>query len=159
MLMAVDEIGRAAEMLNKGAYLPRNLRGERVGCQQSQAGLDQERGERRECAMTQRAESIAERTMGRTQREMQPDRNPLPRCVERLQGVRLGAMEARRHHHDRGSVDAFAHDEIADRGIDRRRNAVVVRAEPDAAHSAAERGSSAARSEPSADLISCSAMK
>src|SRR5882757_10084774 len=159
MLVAIDKVGRAAEIFCEHSHLTRDLSIQRISLERAQTGAQQERAERQERAIASRAKTFAERAERCRQCYMQPDRHALRLGIERLQSERFAAMETRCHDHDRGGVEASAHDQIADRGIDRWRNAVIVRAEPDGGHSAAERadGSSAVRSLPSADLSSCSA--
>ena len=81
----------------------------------------------------QRREARAQRPERRGQRHMQADRHARRAALSSVERDRFRAMKARRHHHHRGGVEAPAHDQIADRGVDRRRDAVVVGAQPDAA--------------------------
>src|SRR5438128_7143064 len=89
MLVAVDEVGRVAEMLGEHAYLPCDLRHQRVRLERAQRGAQQERAERQERAIASRAKPVAKRTERRRQRHMQPDRHTLRFGIERLQGKRF----------------------------------------------------------------------
>src|SRR5579862_528351 len=124
------------------------------------------RCERQESAVSDGRKTGAQWGKRRGQSYMQSDRGvPGRRCIER---ARLALRKTPAYDHRRSRVDAAARDEIADRGIDARRNAVIVGTEPDAAelrfvHSAAVRASRAAAVPTCwscwASLRSCSATK
>jgi hypothetical protein len=181
--MAVDEIRRAPERRREGGKLRAHLRSHALPIEAAQERLPHHPFESKKGAVGERREILGERAKRRGQREMQPDRNAPAAGIEDRQRDRLRAREARRRHHHRRGVEAGAQHEIADRRIHPRRDAVIVRAQPDAArrriglrvrigmvprdrhlpspsfaHSAALRAGSPA-SRVSAALRSCSATK
>src|SRR5260221_14342335 len=82
-------------------------------------------------ALSEGREALAQRPKGRGKRNMQADRHPRRRSVERIERARLCALKARRHHHGGGGIEASAHHEIADGGVDGGGNAEIVCAQPD----------------------------
>ena len=104
-----------------------------AGCQPAQAAVEQHRSQRRESALAQRREALAQRPERRGQRQVQSDRHERGARREHLERHRFRAVERRRRRHHRGGVEPSAHDQVADRHIDRGRDAVIVGAQPDAA--------------------------
>src|SRR5262249_26791224 len=73
----------------------------------------------------------AQRLIWRSQRNMQPDRDPGFAGIENVERDRLGAIEIGSDYHYGGGIDPAAHDEITDCDIDRRRHAVIIGTQPD----------------------------
>ena len=130
--MAVDEVRSAAEAIDEGLELTGDFRRQRVGFELTHQGAARHRREGREGARSEGLEALAQRPKGGGKRKVQADRHPRRRSVERIERARLGALKARRHHHRGGGIEASAHHEIADGGVDGGRNAEVVGAQPDA---------------------------
>ena len=132
VLMPVNEIGRAAKELDEGVKLAHDLGRERVAREAMQAGFGERLAEREKGAILER--HLVVRAHGperRGQRQVQPDRHPRHVRVEHVERNRFRAVGRSRDHHHRGSVEPSAHDQVADRGVDRGRDAVVVGAQPD----------------------------
>ena len=133
VLMAVDEIGRAAEGVDEHPQLRRDLARERGVREPVQEGPRQRGRKRQESALAHRLVGGAERAERCRQGQVQPDRDPRHPGIEDIERMRLRAMKARRHHHGGGGIEPPAHHQIADRHADAARNAVVVGAQPDPA--------------------------
>src|SRR3954465_15198926 len=73
--------------------------------------------ERQESASAERLVTLSERKKGRSERDMESDRHPLPRGIEQRQRDRFRTVEARRRHHHGGRVEAATLDEIANRHV------------------------------------------
>jgi hypothetical protein len=164
VLMSVDEIRRAAEGGGEGLHLSADFAHERFAREATHDSMASRGEQRQEGVLAQRREILAERTKRCRERQMQSDRHARLDRIEGIERTRFPAIEARRRHQHRGGVEATTHHEIADRGVDRARNAEIVGAKPDAprrpaVHSAAERvgGWSAALALPV--LSVCSATK
>ena len=142
VLMAVDEIRRAAEGGGEGLELAarsrspasRDLsrRSERSAAASSSSGRNAP--SRSGCEAAGSAAGTAPVSV-----TMQADRDARRAGIEDVERDRLGAREARRHHHHRGGVEAPAHDQIADRRVDAGRDAVIVGAQPDATRARRQR--------------------
>ena len=132
MLMSVDEVGSAAERIDEGPDLAADLGRQRVPVEAVRDGMAGGGCERQERTRAQRLEALAQRSKGRREREMQPDRDARRVRVEHVKRDRFRAVKARRRHQHRRGVEARAHHEIADRDVDRARNAEIVGAQPDA---------------------------
>ena len=92
MLVAVDEIGRAAEGVDEHPHLARDLARERRAVEPMQSGAREHRAERQERAVPERREILAQRPERRGQRQMQSDRRALRRLLFR----RLSATASER---------------------------------------------------------------
>jgi hypothetical protein len=126
VVMAVDEVGSAAEAIDEGFELAGDFRRQHAGFELVRQGAARHRRERREGALSEGLEALAQRPKGGGERKMQADRYPRRRGVERIERARLCALKARRHHHRGGGIEASADHEIADGGVDGGGNAEVV---------------------------------
>src|SRR5262249_10532698 len=88
MLVAINEVGRAAEMLREGAHLAGDLRHQDVRRERTQRGAQQERAERQECAVTERAKSLAEREERGRQCYIESNRHAVRLCIDAPDGER-----------------------------------------------------------------------
>ena len=135
VLMAVDEIRRAAE---GGRRRPRTAlaisRGQR-GQRRAAAACASAQHRRRAGETRRRAAARKPRVSGLNGAVSVTCRPIATRGRAALsigERIRLGAREARRHHHHRGGIEPAAHDQVADRRVDAGRDAVIVGAQPDA---------------------------
>ena len=118
--------------IDEGLELAGNFRDQHVGFELVHQGAARHRCERREGALSEGLEALAQRPKGGGECKVQADRHPRRLSVERIERARLCAVKAWRYHHRGGGIEASAHHEIADGGVDGGRNAEVVGAQPDA---------------------------
>ena len=109
--------------------------------------------DRKECAVFSGLKSSLSGRNGAVSVRCSPIAARVTGVFSRLSAVASDAMQARRHHHDRGRVDATALDQIADGGIDRWRNAVVVGAQPDPTRQRVPAGGASIGSDGSVDTL------
>jgi hypothetical protein len=131
MLVAIDEVGQLTEGRDEGAQLRGDLDRQRIVVEFTRQCRAQCFLERQEASVAQRREAGAHRLERRGQRHMKAERYALAVGIEHAQRNGVAAIEMRRDDHHRGGVDSAAHDERADRGIDRMRDAVIVGTQPD----------------------------
>ena len=79
VLVAVDEVGQAAEGLDKGSHLRGDLDHQRSGCSRRAIAARIMFCERQETAVAQRREALAHRLERRGQRHVQAERGALCR--------------------------------------------------------------------------------
>ena len=164
MLVAIDEVGRAAEQFLERRQLHHQFGADDFRIEFAQQPGAQQFWKRQEHAAVDRLEVHGQRPERRRQRDVQADRAARAFACRLLQGCDLVAADRRRHHHHRGGVEAAALDQVANGAVDAGADTVIVGAQPDPArrrgivHSAAVRSMLSA-APGSARFSLCSATK
>ena len=126
MLVAVDEIGRAAEQLLERRELGQKFVFDQSRIEPPQQARSQHGRKWQEQTTIERPKVHRQRTKRRGERRVQPDRaaRAVRCCV--LQRGDLGAANRCADHHHRGGVEAAARDQIADGAVDAIGQPVIV---------------------------------
>jgi hypothetical protein len=164
VLVAVDEIGRAAEQLLEGRELSQKFVFDQAGIEPPQQARAQQVRKRQKQAAVDRPEVHRQRTKRRGQRRVQADRAARAVRHDILQRGDFATPDRWAYHHHRGGIETATGDQIANGAVDALGQSVIVGAQPDPAqrsvvHSAAVRSAALAVVSPSARFSECSATK
>src|SRR3954447_14559733 len=165
MLVAIDEVRGPAEHLGKCRKLHHQFSTDDFTIEQAKQSGAKQFGKGGKQAAVDRTKVHGQWAKWRSQRYVEADGATRSVANRSLQCADFGAADRRPHHHNGCGIETAAFDQISNTAVDRRTDAVVVGAQPDAprrrglVHSAAVLSPTPALFSGSTRLTVCSATK